>query len=262
MTYGAFLGLFVLPPIVTLAAGVLRWPPPVPRRELAAGIGLLAVIAVVYTTPWDNYLVATETWTYPEDRTWGITLGWVPLEEYCFFVLQTVLTGLWVGLWLRAGGGTARGQRGGGLLRAGSAVLLLGIAAAAGAAVAAGPASLRYGGLILAWAAPPLALQAAFGADLLAERWRTVLPGFAVPTAYLGAADSLAIGAGTWHITERTSTGVLLPGGLPVEELLFFLVTNLLVTFGLVLVLIPEGRARARAIGAAVRGRLQTAEGI
>ncbi len=251
MSYGAFLGLFVVPPIVALLAAVIRWPPRVPARELAGGIAVLAVIAVVYTTPWDNYLVASETWTYPEDRTWGIRLGWVPLEEYLFFVLQTVLTGLWVGLLLR---GHRPGGREWGGWRPGAAVVLLAIAAAGWAAVLGGPDSLRYLGLIVGWAALPLALQGWFGADLLAGRWRTVLAGFAVPTAYLAFADSVAIGAGTWHITEATSTGLKLPGGLPMEELVFFLVTNMLVTFGLVLLLIPEGRERARAMASRWRG--------
>jgi len=253
MTYGAFLGLYVLPPIVALVAALFRWRSGVPIRELAAGIGVLAIIAVVYTTPWDNYLVASETWTYPEERTWGIRLGWVPLEEYGFFVLQTVLTGLWVGLLLRDGRpGSGTGGAG---ARGVATAAFLGVAVAGAAALAAGPESLRYLGLILAWAAPPIALQAAFGADLLLGRWRTVLPGFAAPTLYLAAADTVAIGAGTWHITEQTSTGALLPGGLPVEEFVFFLVTNLLVTFGLVLLLVPEGRTRAKAVVALLRGR-------
>jgi lycopene cyclase domain-containing protein len=253
MSYGAFLGLFLLPPIAALLAAHLRWPAPVPRRALAGGIALLATVAVLYTTPWDNYLVASETWTYPEERTWGIRLGWVPLEEYCFFVLQTVMTGLWVGLLLRVqpnagsgGGGTA--------LRTAWAAALLAVALG-GVLAMAGPESLRYLGLILAWAAPPLALQLGFGADILVRWWRVVVPGFGVPTLYLAAADTIAINDGIWHIAERTSTEVFLPGGLPVEEFVFFLVTNGLVAVGLTLLLAPEGRARAQAIAAAIRGR-------
>ena len=57
------------------------------------------IAAVVWTTPWDNYLVATGVWYYNPDLVTGVTLGWVPIEEYTFFILQTLLTGLWV-LWL------------------------------------------------------------------------------------------------------------------------------------------------------------------
>ena len=52
------------------------------------------LLAVVYTTPWDNYLVATGVWYYDPQLVSGIVLGWVPIEEYTFFVLQTILTSL------------------------------------------------------------------------------------------------------------------------------------------------------------------------
>ncbi|PFG75076.1 lycopene cyclase domain-containing protein [Tepidiforma thermophila] len=261
MTYGAFLGLFLLPPIAVLLAAHLRRPATVPRRELAGGIALLAVVAVAYTTPWDNYLVASGAWTYPEERTWGIRLGWVPLEEYCFFVLQTVMTGLWVGLLLRRPGPAGSNPAGSGAgLRWTGAGALLAVALGGGVALA-GPESLQYLGLILAWAAPPLALQAGFGAEILARRWRVVLPGFGVPTLYLAAADTIAIRDGIWHITEATSTEIFLPGGLPVEEFVFFLVTNMLVTWGLTLLLVSEGRGRARAMLAGMRGGSPEARG-
>jgi lycopene cyclase domain-containing protein len=40
-----------------------------------------------------------------------------------------------------------------------------------------------------------------------------------------GLWDLAAIAAGQWSFDERELTGVVLPGGLPLEELLFFLVT-------------------------------------
>ena len=60
-----------------------------------AQCSLLVLIAVAYTTPWDNYLVATNVWWYDESLVTGLKLGWVPIEEYTFFVLQTLMTGLW-----------------------------------------------------------------------------------------------------------------------------------------------------------------------
>ncbi|MBV9846431.1 MAG: lycopene cyclase domain-containing protein [Kutzneria sp.] len=49
---------------------------------------------------------------------------------------------------------------------------------------------------------------------------RAVLPIAAVLTVW----DLLAVARGHWHYSQRLTTGVLLPGGLPVEELVFFLV--------------------------------------
>ncbi len=42
-----------------------------------------------------------------------------------------------------------------------------------------------------------------------------------------GAWDLYAIAAGHWSFDERQTLGVLLPGGLPVEEVLFFVVVPL-----------------------------------
>ncbi len=91
MTYPLFLLLFLAIPIAALAFAL--------RKDLRArwwliAVGLTILVALVYTTPWDNYLVATRVWSYAPARVWNIILGYVPLEEYLFFVLQTILTGL------------------------------------------------------------------------------------------------------------------------------------------------------------------------
>jgi lycopene cyclase domain-containing protein len=65
------------------------------------------------------------------------------------------------------------------------------------------------------------------------RRWRrlllTVLPVAAVFTAW----DLAAIAAGHWHFDHGQITGVLLPGHLPVDEVLFFLVVPLCAILGL-----------------------------
>lgn len=90
MTYLQFLGLFVAAPILGLLL-VLR------RRLNAlpwAAIGGLCVVALLYTAPWDNQLILNGVWSYPRQRVLGPSLGLAPIEEYAFFVLQTVLTSL------------------------------------------------------------------------------------------------------------------------------------------------------------------------
>jgi lycopene cyclase domain-containing protein len=90
VTYAHFLGLFLVLPIVVLTLALRR------RMDLRFGLSVLgmAVVALVYTTPWDNAIIAMGVWGYDPALVWGITLGWVPLEEYLFYVLQTILTGL------------------------------------------------------------------------------------------------------------------------------------------------------------------------
>lgn len=101
-----------------------------------------------------------------------------------------------------------------------------------------------YLGLILVWALPPIILQTAFGADILWHYRRLVIPSLLIPTMYLSAADSLAIQAGTWTISPTQTLGIHFPGGLPLEEFTFFLVTNMLIVFGMTLMLVRESRRR------------------
>ncbi len=92
MTYFGLLLLFVLPPILLLLA--LRW-----RALASIGIvplGLMLVIVYVSATIWDNAAVALGLWDYAPERIVGTRLWLVPIEEYLFYGLQTLLTGLWV----------------------------------------------------------------------------------------------------------------------------------------------------------------------
>ncbi|HEX8959062.1 MAG TPA: lycopene cyclase domain-containing protein [Solirubrobacterales bacterium] len=92
MTYAQFLLLFVVPPIVLLGAHLaLRRRL---SRRLALALGVTAVLAVVYTGPWDSTIISQGVWAYPPGRVLGPTVALVPLEEYTFFVLQVLMTGL------------------------------------------------------------------------------------------------------------------------------------------------------------------------
>ncbi len=95
MSYLSFHLIFLVPPILLMVAFHRR-----PRRmdddmRVDLAIPIVCLIAFTYTTPWDNYLVAQEVWWYGANRVVG-TIGYVPVEEYMFFVLQPILTGLFL----------------------------------------------------------------------------------------------------------------------------------------------------------------------
>ena len=101
MTYLVFLARFILIPI--LIAALLTWTMHKRGRRLPASLRawpavpvLLGhvLLAILYTAPWDNYLVASKVWWYNPALVSGVVLGYVPLEEYLFFGAQTVLVGL------------------------------------------------------------------------------------------------------------------------------------------------------------------------
>jgi lycopene cyclase domain-containing protein len=109
MTYSQFLLFFVVLPSAAMLVYLL-WRGRIDRRWWAA-LGATCVLAVVYTTPWDNVLVANNVWSYPPERVWGIVLGYVPLEEYMFFVLETVMIALIVRLFTPMVGGKVKPVR-------------------------------------------------------------------------------------------------------------------------------------------------------
>jgi len=229
--------LLVLAVPIALLLGRTR-----PAAPLLRATGALALVALLWTAPWDEHLVRTGVWSYGPDRVLA-TVGSVPVEEYAFVVLLVALVAAWGH---RTGRLPARarpgpqGSRTSGAL-GWAAVALVG----AGAVAWGGP--LRYLALLLVWVAPPLALQRAVAGDLLRPRLadRVVL---ALPVAlWLCAADRLALADGIWAIAPASSTGVLLLG-LPLEEALFFLLTTLLVTDGLLLATDRRALARARAL--------------
>ena len=201
----------------------------------------------VYTTPWDNYLVATGVWWYDPALVNGLTIGWVPIEEYTFFVLQPIFSSLLLlavmQLWQTTSSAIDRPRArlisvaGVGLIWLISVIVLL-----------SGWQPGVYLGLELGWALPPIILQLAFGADILWHYGKRVALAVLAPTIYLSAADALAINIGIWTINPEQSLHWLIGGILPFEEFIFFLLTNTLIVFGVTLSLAPSSRERFQSV--------------
>jgi lycopene cyclase domain-containing protein len=92
-------------------------------------------------------------------------------------------------------------------------------------------AHLTYLGVLVGCLAAALWLEPVLRVGVL-RRWRrlslTVLPVAAVFTAW----DLAAVAAGHWTFDPTQILGVRLPGGLPVEEVLFFLVVPVCAVLG------------------------------
>ncbi|KEI39836.1 uncharacterized protein L969DRAFT_93676 [Mixia osmundae IAM 14324] len=186
-------------------------------------------------------LIAT-AWTY---APWAVsgTVGLVPVEEIFFFIIQSILTACVVLLVtlpdlpalalapkLTSGKRSVRPSR---LLRWLPCVVFLTLAAY-GWRIAEPIRSTFYLGCIAWWALPVLAFLWALGGDAILLRPVQTCLSILLPTAYLCLVDVIALRAGTWHISEATSTGhTFISRDLPTEEAIFFLVTNSLLTFGM-----------------------------
>ncbi|MGF1450388.1 MAG: lycopene cyclase domain-containing protein [Opitutales bacterium] len=240
MTYSTFHLLFTLPILALL--GVVAWRTakgrPADYAHRWHAWLFLSVIAFIYTTPWDIYLVGQGVWGYPEGSVLGTVAG-VPVEEYAFFLIQTAITTLWFFICLgrlRPGGQTLapppslRSQQ-----RARWTLPCLGYLALVGV-YALQFEQGTYFGLILVWACPILVLHWLVGGSWLADNLKLIAWGVLPPTLYFWVADWVAIYTGAWHINPALSLGPSLVG-LPLEEAVFFLVTNIMVVQGLYLYL-------------------------
>ena len=224
VTYWQFDLLALALPVGLLMSGQRRF------RYLVGPTAALVAVALVWTGPWDEHLIRAGVWSYGPARVL-VLVGSVPVEEYVFVALEVVLLAAWG---VRTGrlpsrpvGPPARTPRLPSWLPWAVLTLL-------GAVLAASGGQVRYLGLLLLWAGPPLALQNAIAGDLLqSRRWdRWVI---AAPVVlWLCVADRLAMTNGIWSISPAATTGMTVLN-LPVEEALFFALTALLATNGLLL---------------------------
>ena len=85
MTYLRFHLIFNLPLLIVLAAltGPVPW-----TTEEAEAFGLVLLAVMIFTTPWDNLAAKWGIWGFPREK-YSLRIGYLPVEEYAFFLLQS-----------------------------------------------------------------------------------------------------------------------------------------------------------------------------
>jgi lycopene cyclase domain-containing protein len=237
MTYLSFLVCFVIAPSVLFAwllhrAGRADRLSRIRLRRHWTGTLVLALIALVWTTPWDNAIIAKGVWSYGSERVLA-TVGLVPLEEYAFMLFMPIFNaGIMGWFFLRANVAPSRWRTAQpkARRRVGIVYGVLWVLGLSGLAFE--PAF--YFSSILVWFIPPLVLQSLFDPSGLWRDWRLVAAGTLLPTLYFSLVDAFAIREGIWTIHDATRSGWEF-GGLPLEEAFFFFTTSLLLAQGLVL---------------------------
>jgi lycopene cyclase domain-containing protein len=242
VTYFRFHLIFNLPLLAVLFFSS-RAEPWTQGEMTAVALVLLAV--VVFTTPWDNLAAKWGIWGFPRAK-YSFRLGYLPVEEYAFFVLQSLNVmlgvrvlfhffpgwhrlvstepGRWTFLCLGASilpwiliGGQLRAWR----RRAGSRV--------------------NYA-VHLAWFLPVIYSQWVLAPTLFGAHAGLLLLVTAIFGFYYTWSDVVAIHGGTWFFDERQITGFKFGGLLPWEEAAFFFLTSLLVAQSYLLLLPAEQR--------------------
>ncbi len=200
------------------------------------GTATLVALALGYTTPWDSYLIREGIWSYSTERVLG-TLYLIPYEEYFFMVIQTVSACLLLMKILEISrrnyvpGRLSSAQRT--IARLVMVVLLTLVGTGIPFLFENGP--YRYLALIVVWGAPIVLLQWSVGHAVLFQFWREGITAFTLLTGYFCWADWMAIQRGIWLFPEGTVTNYTVATHLPVEEALFFCVTNVMVIQGFIL---------------------------
>lgn len=90
---------------------------------------------------------------------------------------------------------------------------------------------LTYLAVLAGCLAGALWLEPALRVGVL-RRWRRLLLTLAPVVAVFVVWDMLAIAAGHWSFDPAQTTGVVFPGGLPLDELLFFVVVPVCAVLG------------------------------
>ena len=252
MSYLALLLMFLVPPTVLLCAClVLRAGPGTDlRRTLRIALPVLAVLVLVstfYTAPWDKWMIDHGVFVYPPVKVAAWT-GGVPVEDLLLFAVQCVFAGSWSLLVLGrlppsrpvpAGRHGSRGR----LVRM---VVTAAVIAAVVVGLAARSQHMLYLSSISAWFGPLLAVQYAFGADVLLRQWRSWLAAVVPAAMWLWLVEAVAVQQGIWWVDPAQSV-TWRPGGLPLEDLVIFAVGTVLVVQTTMFAASPVARERIRA---------------
>lgn len=108
MAYATFLAIFLGIPngllLVYLGRRLRDW-------RLWGLIGVLVLMALAYMVPWDHLAAVWGLWTWAPLQTWQKKLWAIPLEEYLFCVLETMLAVTLMYLLLVSRRASVTGQR-------------------------------------------------------------------------------------------------------------------------------------------------------
>jgi putative membrane protein len=237
MTYLRFHLIFNLPLLVVLAA--LTGPVPWTMGEGAA-FGLVLLAVMIFTTPWDNLAAKWGIWGFPREK-YSLRLGYLPVEEYAFFLLQSANVMLAVRALFHFMPDWQTGQE----TEIGKWTLIcLAASVIPWLFVAvqlywlrrkAGPC-VNYA-IHLAWFLPVIYAQWILAPPLFWGHAGLLVLVTAAFGVYYTLADLAAVRAGTWFFDEKQITGLKLGGILPWEEIAFFFLTSLLVAQSYLLLL-------------------------
>jgi lycopene cyclase domain-containing protein len=242
MTYFRFHLIFNLPVLVVLLLLNSRyhwW-----GGELAA-LGFVLIAVMVFTTPWDNLAAKWGIWGFPREK-YSLRIGYLPVEEYAFFILQSVNVIMLIRALLHYFPAFKSWDVT--IIDEWTHLCLVG-SILPWAVIAwqlylwrkkKGPC-VNYA-IHLAWFLPVIYFQWVVAPPLFWHHAGMLAMVTAIFGIYYTVADIIAVKAGIWFFDEKQITGYKFRGILPWEEIAFFFLTSLLVAQSFLLLLPSEMR--------------------
>ncbi len=228
MIYTEFLIYFTIIPIVILFLILKKHT----DRIFLKWTVIVSVIAFLATTLWDNIAVYSGIWHFPEEKTLGLILCYVPIEEYAFFFLQTYMTALVQLAFLVL------------IKKKNNSSISLGfiflpfLFFSVNEIVKYPFGNWYYLFCLFTWSGFFILIQFIWGRKKLFNYLPAIFIPAIIMTVYFSIADSISISNGILDFDKLQTIGLKV-FNVPPEEILFFLMTNLLITVAMILFL-PE----------------------
>ncbi len=245
MTYLQFHYIFNIPVFIGLLLASIF----LPQCALASGdffsTALVLVAVMIFTAPWDNLAAKWGIWGFAEGRYWFKIL-YLPIEEYSFFVIQSLNVILLFHLGLHLHAAWLHGfETHSTVLQYICMAVSLPVWLMVGVCLRfvrrhLGP-KVNYANH-LAWFLPVIYAQWVIAPPLF---WAYFTPLLVVTLAfgtYYTVADIIAVRSGIWYLDDNQTTGFKLLNILPWEESAFFYLTSLLVAQSYLLLLPSDCR--------------------
>ncbi|MCX7832957.1 MAG: lycopene cyclase domain-containing protein [Ignavibacteria bacterium] len=229
MTYLSFLLVFTIVPSLLLIITLWKtftW-------DYIKVLLFVSFIAFSATSLWDNYAVYSGIWFFPEEKTLHIKLFYVPIEEYMFFFLQTYTTGLFQLLYMKFYRKVKNGESSKISFFSLPMIFLFMLEV-----IKLPFGKFNYLFHLLTWAGFFIFIQYLFGRKKIFKYKNFIFFPAIIMTLYFSLCDSISIGHGIWDFDPEQTIGTLVYN-VPLEEIIFFLCTNLLITEAMILFL-PE----------------------
>jgi lycopene cyclase domain-containing protein len=236
VTYSRFHWIFNIPLLVVLI--LIGWRAPW-YHQVNETMVYVVLAALVFTTPWDNLAARWGIWGFPREK-YSFLVGYLPVEEYLFFILQTlnVMFGIRAlfrlyPAWHRMAITTPGMLTWICLVVSVPTWIIIGLQLRAwGRKV--GP-RVTYA-LHLVWFLPVIYVQWLIGPKIFIAHLGLLALVTCAFGLYYTVADLIAVRAGLWFFDEKQITGHKF-AGLPWEEIAFFFLTSLLVAQSFLLLL-------------------------